>query len=146
MKISYNWLQSHIAEPLPKPADLAEKIIFGAFEVEETEQIGNDTVFEIKVLPDRAHDCLSHQGIAREVAGLLGLAFKDATDLYKVPISIPTNLKIDVQTNLCRRYMGRIIRNVKIGPSQDWMKTFLESIGQRSINNMTVVNPRMHLI
>ncbi|HQV64879.1 MAG TPA: phenylalanine--tRNA ligase subunit beta [Candidatus Paceibacterota bacterium] len=136
MKISYNWLQSHIAEPLPKPADLAEKIIFGAFEVEETEQIGNDTVFEIKVLPDRAHDCLSHQGIAREVAGLLGLAFKDATDLYKVPISIPTNLKIDVQTNLCRRYMGRIIRNVKIGPSPDWMKTFLESIGQRSINNI----------
>jgi phenylalanyl-tRNA synthetase beta chain len=140
MKISYNWLQSHIAEPLPKPADLAEKIIFGAFEVENADDlevtISGDTVFEIKVLPDRAHDCLSHQGIAQEIAGLLDLTFKDATQLYAIPASAPTHLNIDIQTDLCRRYMGRIIRNVKIGPSPDWVKTFLESIGQRSINNI----------
>lgn len=140
MKISYNWLQSHIAEPLPKPADLAEKIIFGAFEVENADDLeitaSGDTVFEIKILPDRAHDCLSHQGMAREIAGLLGLTFKDTTQLYTVPASVPTHLTIDIQTDLCRRYMGRIIRNVKIGPSPDWVKTFLESIGQRSINNI----------
>jgi len=161
MKISYNWLQSHIAEPLPEPAELAEKIIFGAFEVESFEKIplsplrfakadsegeadsspnlgeqAFDWVFDIKVLPDRAHDCLSHQGIAREVTGLLGLTLKDATQLYKIPTPVPTNLKIDIQTDLCRRYMGRIIRGVKIGSSPDWVKTYLESIGQKSINNI----------
>ena len=136
MKISYNWLQSYIAETLPDPDKLAEKIIFGAFEVEESEQVGNDTVFEIKVLPDRAHDCQSHHGIAREVAGLLGLTFKDTNEYFKTIDGSATDLKIDIQTKLCRRYMGRIIRGVKIGPSPDWVKNYLEAIGQRSINNI----------
>ena len=136
MKISYNWLQSYIAETLPEPEKLAEKIIFGAFEVEESEQVGNDTVYEIKVLPDRAHDCQSHHGIAREVAGLLGLTFKDTNEYFKTIDGSATDLKIDIQTKLCRRYMGRIIRGVKIGPSPDWVKNYLEAIGQRSINNI----------
>ena len=136
MKISYNWLQSYITEPLPLAADLAEKIIFGAFEVEETKTIGDNTVFEIKVLPDRAHDCQSHYGMAKEIAGLLGLTFKNKDSFFKPVPSVATNLKIDIQTNLCRRYMGRIIRGVKIGPSPDWVKNYLESIGQRSINNI----------
>ncbi len=136
MKISYNWLQSYITETLPEPEKLAEKIIFGAFEVEETEQVGNDTVFEIKVLPDRAHDCQSHYGMAREVAGLLGLTFKDTNEYFKSIDGSVTDLKIDIQTKLCRRYMGRIIRNVKIGPSPDCVKNYLEAIGQRSINNI----------
>lgn len=136
MKISYNWLQSYITETLPEPDKLAEKIIFGAFEVEESEKIGNDTVFEIKVLPDRAHDCQSHYGMAREVVGLLGLTFKDTNEYFKSIDGSVTDLKIDIQTKLCRRYMGRIIRNVKIGPSPDWVKNYLEAIGQRSINNI----------
>ena len=140
MKISYNWLQSHIVEPLPPADELAEKIIFGAFEVEnhgDLEKLPNgDVMLDIKVLPDRAHDCLSHQGIAREVAGLLGLTVKDVSTMYKVPESIPTHLEIDVQTGLCRRYMGRIIRNVTIAPSPQWMVDFLTAIGQRSINNI----------
>ena len=111
---------------MPEPTELAEKIIFGAFEVEETEQIGNDTVFEIKILPDRAHDCLSHYGMAREVAGLLGLTFKDSSQYFKPIEGSVTNLKIDIDTNLCRRYMGRIIRGVKIGPSPDWVKNYLD--------------------
>ncbi len=134
MKISYNWLQSHIAEPLPEPAELAEKIIFGAFEVEEIEQTGNDTIFELKVLPDRAHDCLSHQGIAKEISGLLGLTFKKST--YPNIESVPTQLSVNIETDLCRRYVGRIIRNITITESPEWMKVYLESIGQKSINNI----------
>lgn len=140
MKISYNWLQSYIAEPLPKPADLAEKIIFGAFEVENADNLevtaSGDTVFEIKVLPDRAHDCQSHYGMAREVAGLLGLTFKDTNEYFKPINGSTTDLKINIETKLCRRYMGRIIRGVKIRPSPDWVKNYLEAIGQRSINNI----------
>ncbi len=145
MKISYNWIQSYIVEPLPEPATLAEKIISGAFEVEEIislpcegEGQGGvcDTVFEIKTLPDRNHDCLSHQGIAREIAGLLGLTFRDMTPLYTVPVSVPTNLKINIETDLCRRYMGRIVRGVKVGPSPEWVVKHLSSIGVQSVNNI----------
>lgn len=133
MKISYNWIKSYVKD-LPAPDKVAEAIIFHAFEVEGKEQVGDDTIFDIKILPDRAHDCLSHQGIAREVAGILGLEF--TLPEYKVPESKPTNLQIDIQTDKCRRYMGRIVRNVKVGQSPEWVKNHLELIGQRSINNI----------
>ncbi len=136
MKISYNWIQSYIAEPLPEPAELAEKIIFGAFEVEEIKVFGDDTVFEIKTLPDRNHDCLSHQGIAREIAGLLGLTFRDMTPFYTVPVSVPTKLKLDIQTSDCHRYMARVVRGITVGPSHDWVVKHLTSIGIPSINNI----------
>ncbi len=135
MKISYNWLKWYV-DPLPNADELAEKIIFGAFEVEEKEIVGDDTIFEIKVLPDRAHDCLSHRGIAHEIAGLLGSRFIDPAEKFIAPASQPTQLQIDIQTEKCRRYAARIIRNVKIGPSPDWVVKHLESIGQRSINNI----------
>jgi len=136
MKFSYNWLKSYVPE-IPEPEKLAEAITYHLFEVEDIENKTNgDVVFDIKILPNRAHDLLSHQGLAREIAGFSGINFKDPTSLYKIPESIPTNLKIEVQSDKCRRYMGRIVRGVTIGPSPDWMVTHLESIGQRSINNI----------
>jgi len=135
MKISYNWLQTYIEEKLPEPEVLAEKIIFGAFEVEEQEKLATgDTVFEIKVLPDRAHDCLSHYGIAREVCGLLGLTLKPL--VFKNHESVESDVQVSIETDMCRRYIGRKVFDVKIGPSPAWLVERLESIGQRSINNI----------
>jgi phenylalanyl-tRNA synthetase beta chain len=110
-------------------------------EVESFDKLGDDVIFDINILPNRAHDLLSHQGIAKELASLLNIKYNDPTPKYKVPHSTPSGrsgqagLKIDVQSDKCRRYMGRIVRNVKVGPSPDWVKNHLESIGQRSINN-----------
>src|SRR5258708_4982738 len=56
--------------------------------------------------------------------------------MYKVSESTPTDLKIEVKMEKCRRYMGRIVRGVKIEPSPEWVIKHLESIGQRSINNV----------
>src|SRR3989344_3551232 len=56
--------------------------------------------------------------------------------MYKMPESRPTNLKIEIKTKNCRRYMGRIVRNIKVSPSPEWVVKHLESIGQRSINNI----------
>ncbi|MEI6022376.1 MAG: phenylalanine--tRNA ligase subunit beta [bacterium] len=136
MKISYNWLQSYIQEPLPSFAQLEEKIIFHMFEVEEVEHVGADIVFDIKTLPDRNHDCLSHQGVAKEIAGLLGCTFKDPTEFYKIPESSPTKLVIDMHPDTARRYMSRIVRTVTVAPSPTWVQDHLKSIGQRSINNI----------
>jgi len=53
--------------------------------IEKTED--GDSVFDIKILPDRAHDLLSHQGVARELASLLNIKFVDPTFKYKIPES-----------------------------------------------------------
>ena len=134
MKVSYNWLQNYFKEKLPEPEKLSEGIIFHSFEVEEIEKKGNDSVFEIKVLPDRAHDCLSHYGIAKEVSAIFNLELKNKEN--KTFESKATELKIEIKDEKCRRYMGRIVRNIKVGPSPVWLKEKLETIGQKSINNI----------
>src|SRR3989338_3064924 len=147
MKISYNWLRWYIPE-IPKAEKLRDIFTYHLCEVENIEKKEDDTVFDINILPNRAHDLLSHLGIARELASFLNIEFKDPTPMYKVPEissrldlggsegSISSRLQIKIKTDKCRRYIGRIVRNVKIEPSPDWVHKHLESIGQRSINNI----------
>lgn len=134
MKISYNWLQRHIEEKLPSAESLKETIIFHAFEVESEEQVGSDTIFDIKVLPDRAHDCLGHTGMAREIAGILGLTFT-TYPLPELP-NMPFSTNIEIQSDLCRRYIAIEMKDVKVGPSPDWLRDAIEAVGVRSINNV----------
>ncbi|MFZ3016006.1 MAG: phenylalanine--tRNA ligase subunit beta [Minisyncoccia bacterium] len=139
MKISYKWIKEYIKD-LPAPEKVAEAIILHAFEVESIDKVGDlsaqagDTVFDIKILPDRAHDCLSHFGIAKEISGILGLEIKEKES--KIFELKPTELEIEVQDEKCLRYMGRIIKNIKVEPSPLWLKERLEAIGQKSINNI----------
>ena len=135
MRISYNWLKWYIPE-IPKTEKLRDIFTYHLCEVENIEKRGDDTIFDINILPNRAHDLLSHLGVARELASLLNISFKDPTPMYKIPETKSTNLKIKLETDKCRRYMGRIVRNVKIEPSPDWVQKHLESIGQRSINSI----------
>ena len=134
MIISYNWLKSYIPS-IPNESEIANLVTFQICEIESVEKLeSGDTIFDLKILPDRAHDLLSHQGVAREIASLLGVEFK--LPEYKLPNSLKTNLQIEIQTPSCRRYMGRIVRNIKVDPSPEWVVKHLESVGQRSINNI----------
>jgi phenylalanyl-tRNA synthetase beta chain len=133
MKYSYNWLQSHIEDPLPTPEILKQTIIFHAFEVEDIEVIEGDTIFDIKVLPDRSGDCLSHYGMAREIAGLLNLNF--ITSAYTFP-DAPADVVIDIQTDNCLRYSAIRIDGITVTPSPEWLVKKLAAVGQRSINNV----------
>jgi phenylalanyl-tRNA synthetase beta chain len=149
MLISYKWLQKYFNDKLPSPEDISEGIIFHAFEVESVEEVNGDTVFDIKVLPDRAHDCLSHYGISKEIAVIFDLEIKKELKLEnqkEVEIGVRTqddsrsdlkeNLVIQNESDKCYRYMGRIIKNVKVTESPKWLKDSLISIGQKSINNI----------
>lgn len=136
MKISYNWLKWYIPD-VPPAEKLADLITYHLAEVETVEKREDgDSILDVKILPNRAHDLLSHMGMGQELASLLNISYTDPTPKYKIPETKPTNLKIELESDKCRRYMGRIVRNVKVGPSPDWVKAHLESIGQRSINNM----------
>lgn len=137
MKVSYNWLQSYFKEELPKPDVLADGLIFHSFEVESMEVLEDDNVFDIKILPDRAHDCLSHFGIAREIGAVFGFSKPKLNDYKKIDSSVKSEVVIkNNEPKICRRYMGRVVRGVKVSESPDFIKKRLSVIGQRSINNI----------
>ncbi len=141
MLISYNWLQKYFEDKLPTPEKIAEGIIFHSFEVENLEKLKNDSIFDIKILPDRAHDCLCHYGVAKEVSVIFNMDIKSDLKLekkkeIKILKNPKSNLKIENQDDKCFRYMGRIIRGIKVKPSPQWLKNSLESVGQKSINNI----------
>ncbi len=133
MIVSLKWLQTYFAEPLPSAEAVAEALTFHACEIEE---IKGD-ILDVKVLPDRAAYALSHRGIATEVAAALGVPMK--RDPLREPLpawSSTDQLTISIETDKTARQMGALVRGVKVGPSPAWLREALESIGQRSINNI----------
>lgn len=100
----------------------------------------DDVVFELKVTPNRA-DCLSHYGLAREIACLLGRELKPlVSQLVLVADSSKKQISLEVKnTDLCPRYAGRFIKGVKVKASPEWLVKRLESVGMNSINNVVDV-------
>lgn len=137
MKISYTWLQKYFETPLPSVEKLSDAITFHAFEIDGVEQIGQDSVLDVKVLPDRTHDCLSYRGVAKEVAAILNVPLK-SDPLEKEP-ELPAGDTVQVsigEPDLCKRYIAAHVRGVKVGPSPAWLVERLASMGQRSVNNV----------
>ncbi len=137
MKVSYNWLNGYFDGKLPPPEKIAEELTFHAWEIEDIEKVGDDTILDVKVLPDKAMWALSHRGVAKDVSAILNLPLaKDP--LGGVPELAPSTTKVEIklETPKCRRFAAALITNVKVGPSPDWLRTALEAIGQRSINNI----------
>ncbi len=97
----------------------------------------NDRFLEIKVLPDRAHDILSHVGVAREISVLEKKNFSYAFEDLILPKKISKKLKVEIKDkDLCKRYIGAVMENIVIGDSPRWLKDRLEICGLRSINNV----------
>ena len=99
---------------------------------------GGDVVYDLEVTPNRP-DLNSVIGIAREIAAVTGNELKVPVIQFLNTESEPINGVVSVQNDepeLCPRYTVRLIRQVKVGPSPDWLKTTLEKVGVRSINNV----------
>ncbi len=136
MKISYNWLKWYVPG-IPEADKLADVFTLHLCEVESVETLPDgDIVYDLNILPNRAHDLLGHLGVARELSGQLGIPLTDPTPMYKIPASTPTALSIEIATPACRRYMGRIVRGITVGPSPEWVVKHLAAVGQKSINNI----------
>lgn len=100
----------------------------------------NDVTLELKVTPNRA-DCLSHFGLAREVACLLTRPLKIKEPKINISAKVPKfPIQVSVHNPVANpRYCGRSISGVKVGPSPQWLKSRLELIGLNSINNVVDV-------
>lgn len=134
MEVSRDWLQGYFERPLPDAQALAEALTFHAFEIESVE---ND-ILDVKVTPNRGHDCLSHRGIAKELSAILNMPLKN--DPLRSPISGFTKsryVQVEIEDpKLCPRYIAGYIKGVKVGPSPEWLRKSLEAVGQKSINNV----------
>ncbi len=118
----------------------------GIFLIEEDCQIGqdiasalgcNDTTVEFEITPNRP-DCLSVIGLAREAAA----TFHKPLNLHQPEVKgcggdVHDYLSVEVQNReLCQRYVARVVKNVKIGPSPRWMRERLRASGVRPIDNI----------
>ncbi|MFN2392945.1 MAG: phenylalanine--tRNA ligase subunit beta [Pyrinomonadaceae bacterium] len=145
MNISYNWLKDLVEVDL-SPQELATKLTNVGLAVEGIHEFENDFVFDIDLTSNRP-DCLSHLGVSREIAVIQNaeLKIKNANNEGQRTKDESQNLVTIQDSELCHRFTARIIRNVKIAPSPDWLIKRLEAIGERAINNVAdITNYVMH--
>jgi phenylalanyl-tRNA synthetase beta chain len=137
MIVSHKWLAEYLGTNTPSPEKIEELFTFHAFEVEGQETVGADTAIDVKVLPNRGSDCLSHRGIARELATVMGVEMEH--DPLAVEPTLTTTDEIAVHIadkEACPRFTAAIITGVTVGESPAWLKERLATLGQRSINNI----------
>jgi len=141
MKFSYKFLESFFDKKIIPPKKLAELLTMHSFEVSEVEKIGKDWLLDIEVLPNRAGDCFSHLGIAREISVLTGIPLKKEY-LKKVRFTKEFGgiegffgLKIKHKW-ACPRYSAGVIKGLKVKESPQWLKERLITCGQKPINNI----------
>ena len=103
---------------------------------------GGDVVFDLEITPNRS-DWNSVIGIAREIAAVTGNKLKmPSVEIHASRITHHVSDLVSVRLDdpdLCPRYTARVVKGVKIGPSPDWLRTTLEKVGIRSINNVVDV-------
>src|SRR5881409_2361466 len=96
-----------------------------------------DTILDVEITPNRG-DLLSHFGLAREIAALTGKKLKSTPRESKIAIK-KTGVTITA-TRECPFFSARKIDNVKVGPSPQWLRARIESVGIRSINNIVDIS------
>jgi len=145
MLLSYQWLRELTGTKL-SPEEIRERLTNVGLAIDAVEQRGDDFVLDVEV-PSNRGDCLSHVGIAREVA----VIEKSQVSSLKSQVSKTEGKTADlssveiVDPDLCPRYAARIVRGAKIAPSPEWLTKKLESIGQRPINNVAdITNYVLH--
>ena len=105
---------------------------------------GGDVVYDLEITPNRP-DWNSVIGIAREISAADRQSVAPAGNSTLPPSQLagePTEKLVSVRIDdpeLCPRYTARVIRGVKVGPSPEWLRSTLEKVGLRSINNVVDV-------
>ena len=157
MKFSLAWLRDYIDVPqigreksgvatdaeVAQVKELFQRLTFAGLNVEDWELSGedfSDVLLDVEVTTNRP-DCMNHFGLAREISVV-----------YDRPLRQPPAAPAEDEERTadaariviedyegCPRFAARVVRGVQVGPSPDWLRRRLESIGQRSINNVVDV-------
>ncbi|HZR78842.1 MAG TPA: phenylalanine--tRNA ligase subunit beta [Chthoniobacterales bacterium] len=97
----------------------------------------SDTILDVEITPNRG-DLLSHFGLAREIAALTGSKLRSVPHDLKLPMR-KTGVTIS-STRECPFFSARRIETVKVGPSPQWLRSKIESVGIRAINNIVDIS------
>lgn len=145
MDISLRWLNQYLEPGDVTPAEADALLTEAGLPIESHTALGNgDTVIDVEVTSNRG-DCLGHVGIAREIAAARHATTRrtlklPAVDLPNGGKDIAGQVALDNRVpDRCPLFTARLVRNVKIGPSPAWLREAIESMGQRSINNVVDV-------
>lgn len=138
MLIPLEWL-SEFVRVEASPEELAERLTLTGNEIEEIVPSATGPVLKLKLTPNRA-DMLSVEGAAREIGALYEIEPQVVSpDLNPSAPPEPAVTVTLAAPDLCPRYVGLIIRGVRVGPSPSWLARRLESAGMRSISNVVDV-------
>jgi phenylalanyl-tRNA synthetase beta chain len=136
MKINLDWLNEYVDVP-ETPATIKNDLTMAGLVVESYADVNGSVVLELEVTSNRP-DCLSHFGVAREVAALYGRSVREPKRRRKLsirPERIPYSIEIK-DPDLCPRYVGLVMDRIRVGPSPEWMQRRLDSCGMRPVNNI----------
>ncbi|MEY2641028.1 MAG: hypothetical protein RL150_421 [Candidatus Parcubacteria bacterium] len=133
MLVSYSWLQTYFKTPLPEPRELGLLLNTRAFEVEGITAVAHDFAIDIDVQPNRAHDCLCHEGIAREIGVLTRMPVQH-TEAPVLPQMQPARHAVQCTDTRVTRYVSAEIDAVRITATPSVLAERLAVLGQRSIN------------
>lgn len=137
MKISYDWLLDFVDLDVVvsgMPA-ISRALTDLGLAVEAVEKQNQDAIFDLDVTTNRP-DCLSHLGVARELATYFGLKLRmPVSEAPQDQGAMPAKVDI-LEPEYCSRYAARVISGVRIEDSPDWIKSRLEKVGQRPVNNV----------
>ena len=136
MLFSYSWLQGFFQQKLPSPQKLAEVLTNHSFET----IVKNDKVLDVDVLPNRAGDCLSYQGLAREIGALLDKKVnfpetKQGTNKNLIKTANKISVTVEDQTT-CLGYSLKLITGINIQASSPEIQKKLKESGLKPINNV----------
>ena len=137
MLVSYQWLKEYLGDTAPSVEEAVALLTKHAFEIEGVEGEGEEAVIDVDVLPNRSSDCLSHRGIARELATLhkTTLEYDPLAETPDLPASNLVQADIE-DSAVCSRFTALIVEDIKVGPSPQWLQKRLQLIGQKPINNI----------
>ena len=138
MKVVYDWLKEYVGEEMPDVKTVETLLTFHAFEVDGIEIVEDRTVIDVKVLPDRSSDCLSHRGIAREISALIDVPLANDPFTQELLVLPRTDsLAIVIESgNACERFALARMTGITVKESPAWLKERLIALGQRPINNI----------
>ncbi|HSP06013.1 MAG TPA: phenylalanine--tRNA ligase subunit beta, partial [Acidobacteriota bacterium] len=149
MKISYNWLRE-VSGVEDDAATVISKLTMVGIKLEGQEAVGDDLMIDFEVTVNRP-DCLSVYGIARELCAIYGAPAPAPPEIHgsnviearssqgDYPAGEKTLRIVLEDPELCPRYCGQVLTNVKVGPAPEWMRNRIEACGVRSINNVVDV-------
>ncbi len=106
-------------------------------------KVESDYIFEIGLTPNRA-DAASHRGVARDLKAILKRSLK-AENQVAINTTLPLATVVVENTEACSRYTGLVMKNIKVGPSPEWLQFKLKTIGLNPINNIVdITNYVLH--